>query len=83
MTEILEVLRVQGTRIGLKIHVKKTRSLRLGRSEDKKVMWGNERIDQVDIFTYLGSIISKDGGSSEDIIVEQGRLREWEFPGRM
>ena len=28
---------------------------------------GNERIDQVDRFTYLGRIISKDGGSSEDV----------------
>ena len=27
----------------------------------------NEKIDQVGIFTYFGSIISKDGGSSEDI----------------
>ena len=27
---------------------------------------GNEKIDQLDSFTYLGSIISKDGGSSED-----------------
>ena len=28
---------------------------------------GNEKIDQVDSFTYLGSIISKDGGSSDDV----------------
>ena len=28
-------------------------------------MLGNEKIDQVDNFTYLGSIISEDGGSNE------------------
>ena len=28
---------------------------------------GNGNIDQVDSFAYIGSIISKDGGSSEDI----------------
>ena len=28
---------------------------------------GNENIDQAGSFTYLGSIISKDGGSSEDV----------------
>ena len=28
---------------------------------------GNEKIDQVGSFSYLGSIISKDGGSSEDV----------------
>jgi len=29
------------------------------------VTLGNEKNDQVDSFTYLGWIISKDGGSSE------------------
>jgi hypothetical protein len=31
------------------------------------VKLGNEKIDQVDSFTYLGSIISKDGWSGEDV----------------
>ena len=60
-------MRVQGARIGLKINVKKTKSLRLGKSEDEKVTLGNEKIDRVGSFTYLGSINSKDGGSSEDV----------------
>ena len=51
----------------MKIYVKKAKSLRLGISEDEKVTLGNEKIDQVGSFTYLGSIISKDGGSSEDV----------------
>ena len=42
-------------------------SLGLGISEDEKVTLGNEKIDQVGSFTYLGSIISKEGGSSEDV----------------
>ena len=67
MNEFIEDLRVQGPRIGLKIKVKKTKSTRLGISKDEKVTLGNEKIDQVDSFTYLGSIISKDGGSSEDV----------------
>ena len=62
-----EVLRVQGARIGLKINIKKTKSLRLGISEDEKVTLGNGKIDQVGSFPYLGSIISKDSGSSEDV----------------
>ena len=44
-----------------------TLSLRLGISEDEKVTFGNEKIDQMDSFTYLVSIISKEGGSSEDV----------------
>ena len=36
----------------------------------KEVTLGNEKIDQVGSSTYLGSIISKDGGSREDVKVE-------------
>ena len=43
MNEFLEVLRVQGARIGLKVNVKKTKSLRLGISEDEQVTLGNEK----------------------------------------
>jgi len=37
MNELSEVLHVQDARIGLKINVKKTKSLRLRKSEDEKV----------------------------------------------
>ena len=67
MNEFSEVLRVQGARIGLKINVEKTKSLRVAISEDKKMTLGNEKIDEVGSFNYLGSIISKDGGRSEDV----------------
>ena len=49
------------------MNVKKIKSLRLGISGDEKVTLGNEKIDQVGSFTYLGRIISKDDGSSEDV----------------
>ena len=51
----------------MKINIKKTESLRLGIGEDEKVTLGIEKIDQVDSFTYLCSIISKDDGCLEDI----------------
>ena len=52
----------------MKIYVKKTKSLRLGIGEDEKGTLGNVKIGQVDRSAYLGSIISKDGGRSEDVI---------------
>ena len=67
MNELLEVLQFQGARIGLKIKVKKTKSLRLEISEDEKLTLGSVKIDQVGSFTYLDSIYSKDGGSSEHV----------------
>ena len=61
----MEALRVQGSRMGLKINLKNTKSLRLGISEGEEVMLGNKKIDPVDSFAYLGGIHSKDGGCSE------------------
>ena len=55
MNAFLEVLRFQSARKGLKINVKKTRSLRLGISEGEEVMLGNEKIDHMDSFTYISS----------------------------
>ena len=45
MNELLEALLSQGARIGLKINVKKTKSLRLGIFEDEKLTLGNKKID--------------------------------------
>ena len=47
--------------------VKKTKLPRIGISEDEKVALGNKKIDQVDRFPYLGSIISKDRECSKDV----------------
>ena len=57
----LEILRVQNARTGLKINVKKTKSLRQGIDEDGEVMSRKERIDPVVNINYLESSISKDG----------------------
>jgi hypothetical protein len=67
INELLEVLQVHGATIGLKINLKKTKSLMLGISEDEKLTLVNEKINQVCSFTYLGSTISKDVGSREDV----------------
>ena len=70
MNEFLIVLRVKDARIDLKINIKKTKSLRIGISEDEKMMLGNEMTDQVDSYTYLGINFSKNCGISENVKVE-------------
>ena len=67
INDFLDVLWVNGARIGLKINVEKTKSLRLGISEDEMVTLGSQKVDQLDSFTYIGSIICKSVGSSEDV----------------
>ena len=39
----------------------------MGISQDERLMKGNKKIDQVDSFTYLSSIIGKDGGNNKDV----------------
>ena len=89
MNELLEILRLQSGRIGLKDSVKKTKSLRLGISEDEEVTLSNEKTNQVDSFTNLGSIISKGGWISKvvrsGIAKAQGvfsQLKKFERTGR-
>ena len=48
LNELLEVLRVRGVRIGLKINAKKTNSLRLGISEGRKVILGTVKMSKVE-----------------------------------
>ena len=64
VNNFLNVLRVQGKRIVLKI-VKKTSSLRQEITDGEEFTFGSKKIVQVDNFTYLGSIISKDDGYNE------------------
>ena len=51
--------------------LRRPNSLRLGISEGEEVMLSHEKIDQLDSFTYLDSIIRKEGGRSEDV---KGRI---------
>ena len=67
--------------MGLKINVKKSKSLRLGISEGEEVTFGNEKIDQVESLTYLGSIISKDDGCSEDVKSRIAKAHDVFFTG--
>ena len=47
--------------------------LRLGISEEEKVTSVNEKIDHMGSFTGLGSIISKEGRSSENVKSRKAR----------
>ena len=66
MNKLLKILLAHGDEIGLKVNFKKIKSLMLGISEDEKMMFENENINQVDGLTHFGTIISKDMGCSKD-----------------
>jgi len=69
-------LEVQGAKVGLKINATKTKLMRIGTTRDDGVSVVDGRIEEVDEFTCLGSIVSKKGGTDEDIQARIGKTRQ-------
>ena len=53
--------------LGLLVNVGKTKTLRINIDDDSPVRLDGEDIEDVNSFTYLGSIINKEGGTKEDV----------------
>ena len=53
--------------VGLKIHPGKTQVMRVKSSSVEPIRLGQEALEDVDSFTYLGSIIDTKGGVTADI----------------
>jgi hypothetical protein len=67
MQKKLEDLINEAEKAGLVINVKKTKAMRVNtRKEDQFTLRG-ESIEDVDSFTYLGSMVTKDGGAVQDV----------------
>jgi len=75
MRDKTRALEVQGAKEGLKINATKTKLMCIGTKRDDGVAVTGGRIEEVDEFTYLGSIVSKKGGSDEEILARIGKAR--------
>ena len=69
-------LKVQGAKVGLKINATKTKLMHIGTKLGDGVSVSGARIEEVNEFTYLGSIVSKTGGTDEDIKARIGKARQ-------
>ena len=67
MQEKTEQLCKQAESIGLQINTDKTKVLRLNSKETTPIRIKGKDVEDVDTFTYLGAVINKTGGSTEDI----------------
>ena len=56
-----------GRRTELEMNSKKTKSLRVNAAQNTPISLEEEEIEDVSHFTYLGSVVSKTGGTEEDI----------------
>ena len=73
MKEKLEELHEEGKKVGLKINYEKTKEIRLNTRNHQQLVVNGKIIEEVDYFKYLGSIVSKSGGTDEDVT---GRIKK-------
>ena len=62
-------------KMGLRISKSKTKVMRVKTRNVDNIKLDGEAIDEVEDFIYLGSNISKDGGSDQDIVARIGKAR--------
>jgi len=60
-------LESESAKVGLVINIKKTEEIRVNAKNNRPLHIGNEIINRVEHFTYLGSNISADGGALKDV----------------
>ena len=63
----MEWLNTTAQRVGLKIHPGKTKVMRNNAIQQGEVRLDQSYIEEVEEFTYLGSVMNKTGGTDEDI----------------
>jgi len=62
-----------GGRAGMKVNIPKTKNMRINHSNDNPIVLRGEQLEEVDKFPHLGSIVSKDGGTDQDIGTRIGK----------
>ena len=67
MLEKTSVLDTTAQQVGLNIHRRKTKVSRMNTANTNPIPLRGEPIEDVDSFTYLGSIVSKTRGTDEDV----------------
>jgi hypothetical protein len=61
---------------GLEISITKTKNMRVNATQETPVSINGQPVEDVDRFTYLGSIVSKTGGTDEDVRSRINKARQ-------
>lgn len=75
MQEKTSRLQTYGQQVGLRISTKKSETMTLNVNRPEPVKVNGENLCQADRFTYLGSIITPEGGTKDDIHSRLGKAR--------
>jgi hypothetical protein len=74
MNDKLIILQPQAKLAGLNINVNNTKEMRINAQMEEKLSIANKEIEQVESFTYLGSIVTQDGGTEQDMPTQFVRI---------
>ena len=75
-TTVINKLNVTGERKSLKLNAKKTKFLYIGKEPHSTINIGDEKIERVKHFKYLGSIKTDDADCSKDINTRIGMAKK-------
>jgi hypothetical protein len=75
MQEKTNILTVTSKQVGLNIHKDKTKILKLNSTSNEPVTLNGGPLEEVQSFTYLGSIIDQQGGTEADVKARIGKAR--------
>ena len=67
MEKKLKRLKEEAESAGLYININKTKGMRVNTSNTPKFRLGNTEIEEVRSFVYLGSVVSENGRTEEDV----------------
>ncbi len=62
-------------KIGLRINKKKSKVMKINNKVDRPITVKDEPLEEVDVFEYLGSKVSKDGDAERDVNARLGKSR--------
>ena len=68
-------LEAVSSKLGLKINMDKTKTIKINSNVKEQIMINNLGIEDVTSFTYLGSVINIMGGTDEDVMARIGKAR--------
>ena len=75
MQEKTNIVTENSTRLGLNIHKGKTKFLKVNAENTSPITLNGEALEEIEEFTYLGSIVNKKGGSDADVRARIGKAR--------
>ena len=75
MQEKTSTIATNSARLGLNIHRGKSKVMRVNSANAAPIILEGEALEEIEEFTYLGSIVNKQGGTDADVRVRIGKAR--------